>query len=283
MTRALTFLFATGCIGTRDVFPEWLDSETATEAEEEEEVVIEEADCGGSDTGDVTGFALYGTIEDFLTGEGPTNPEDLCAFALDPTPVLAAGDPVVMAASAVCENGEYYVGGLSGPPAIGMFISIADCDETIQTVMKSATGVDYDDVKDLGDGEEFGPKTAYLVTLDIGQEIGAQLTDYAGDAVVNGFMAGFVLDVNEDPVSGATLAGGGVDFYYMDDDSSDGLFVTGDARNTVTDAAAGSVFIGPGAPIFSYTADDGGAHTWDPQLFGSLPGYASFLLFNAID
>jgi hypothetical protein len=284
MNRSLLFLFATGCLGTRDVVPEWLDENNNDGSEEEhEEVVIEDADCGGSDTGDVSGFAIFGSIEDISTREGPTNPEALCSFALDPTPVLAGGDPVVMAASAVCENGEYYVGGLADPPSIGMFISIADCDASNQTVMKSATGVDYDDVASLGDGEEYGPHTAYLVTLEQGQVIGEALVDYTGDAVTAGFMAGFVLDVDDQPVDGATLGGGGVDFYYMDSDPSDGLFLTDGERNTQTEAAARSTFVGPGAPIFSYTAEDGGTHTWDPQLFGSLPGYASFLLFNAIN
>jgi hypothetical protein len=54
-----------------------------------------------------------------------------------------------MAASQVCDNGEYSVGGLSNPPSIGMFISIADCVDSKPTVMKSATGVDFDDVADL--------------------------------------------------------------------------------------------------------------------------------------
>ena len=283
MNRLLLTMLGTGCIGTRDVVPDWLDDQTQTTESEDEEVVIEETDCGGTDTGEVFGFALTGTIEDLETGEGPTNPDVLCAFALDPTPVLSGGDPIVMAASEVCETGEFYVGGLTDPPAIGMFISIADCDETQPTVMKSATGIDYDDVKDLGDGDEHGPSTAYLVTLAHGRAINDELTDYSRDAVETGFMAGFVMDSNDVPVSGAVLGGGGVDFYYMDADFSDGMFVTGGERNTETDAEARSIFVGPGAPIFTYTASDGGEHTWEGQLFGSLPGYASFLLFDAID
>ena len=281
MKNAWLLLFTAGCLGTRDAVPAWLDDVSDSTERDEDEIEIEE--CGGSDTGDISGFALFGSIEDIATGEGPTNPEDLCAFALDPTPVLSGGMPIVMAASAVCENGEYFVGGLSNPPGIGMFISIADCDDSTQTSMKSATSISFDDVKDLGDGGEFGPQVAYLVTLAYGQAIGAELTDYSGDAVVNGFMAGFALDLDDEPVSGAILGGGGVDFYYLDTDVSDGMFVTGEERNTSTDAGARAIFVGPGAPIFSYTAEDGGTHTWDPQLFGSLPGYASFLLFNAIN
>lgn len=283
MNRMLLTVVATGCIGTRDVVPEWLNESPESTNAEAEEVVIDETDCGGSDTGDISGFALMGGIEDFKTGLPPENPGLLCAFALDPTPVLSGGDPIVLAASAVCETGEYYVGGLSDPPVIGMFISIADCDANAPTVMKSATGISYDDVQDLGDGDEHGPTTAYLVSLEQGRAIDAELTDYSGDAVESGFMTGFVMDANDEPVSGAMLGGGGVDFYYMDADPSDGLFVTDGVRNTVTDADARSTFVGPGAPIFTYTADDGGTHTWEGQLFGSLPGYVSFLLFDAID
>ena len=283
MSHSWILLLAVGCLGTRDVEPDWLDgssNEGAGEGEEEE--APEPAACGEDDTGEVTGFAVSGTIEDLGTGAGPQDPTALCAYALDPTPVLSGGEPIVMAASAVCDNGEYFVGGLSDPPSIGMFISIADCDSSSPTVMRSATGVDFDDVKDLGDGDELEDKIAYLVTLDYGREVDANLDDYDGDAVTTGFMAGFVMDVNLDYVSGASLSCTGcADFYYLDDDPSDGMFYAAGERNTATDASVRSIFVAPGAPIFTYKADDGGAHSWEPQLFGSLPGYASFLLFNA--
>ena len=276
MARNALFLLMTSCIGTRNVEPEW-------EYAEQEEVVVEET-CGGNDTGEVDGFAIAGSIKDLVTLEPPSNPEALCAYALNPTPVLSGGEPEVMAAAAVCDNGDYEVGGLSDPPSIGMFISIADCDEAAPTVMKSATGIDFDDVKDLSDGDTLEDQTAYLVTLELGRTIDDNLTDFDGDSVETGFMSGFVLDANETPVSGGVLACSGcADFYYMDDDASDGLFMSDGARNTSTDASAGAIFVAPAAPIFTYEAADDGTHTWDPQLFGSLPGYASFLLFNAIN
>ena len=283
MYRSWILLLAVGCFGTRDVEPDWLnEGPVGEDGEGAEEEIPEPAACGEEDTGAVTGFAVSGMIEDLATGEGPLDPTALCAYALDPTPVLSGGEPIVMAASAVCDTGEYFVGGLSNPPSIGMFISIADCDASAPTVMKSATGVDFDDVKDLGDGDVFEDKTAYLVTLEYGQEVDANLQDYDGDAVSTGFMAGFVMDLDYDYVSGASLSCTGcADFYYLDDDPSDGMFYTAGERNTQTDASVRSIFVAPGAPIFTYKADDGGTHTWEPQLFGSLPGYASFLLFNA--
>lgn len=275
MVRTAFFLLTTGCIGTRNVEPEW-------DYPEEEELVVEA--CGSDDTGIQEGFAIAGSIKDFVTLEPPENPEALCAYALDPTPVLSGGEPTEMAAATVCDNGDYEVGGITNPPSIGMFISIADCEGNEPSVMKSATGVDYDDVKDLGDGDTLENQTAYLVTLLLGESIDANLSEFDGNAVETGFMAGFLLDVSENPVSGGAVACGGcVDFYYMDSDFSDGLFMTAGERNASTDAEAGAIFVAPAAPIFTYAASDGGVHTWDSQLFGSLPGYASFLLFNSID
>jgi hypothetical protein len=265
------------------VVPDWLDEAQSTDESVE---AIAKAKCGDEDTGieAATGFAVSGTIEELATGEGPIDPTILCAYALDPTPVLSGGEPTVMAASEVCDNGDYYVGGLSNPPSIGMFISIADCDASAQTVMKSATGVDFDDVKDLSDGEEFSGHTVYLVTLEYGNVINDNFSDYDGDAVTAGFMAGFVMDVDDAYVGGASLSCTGcADFYYLDGDTDDGMFATGGTRNSATDETVRAVFFAPGAPIFTYKANDGGAHTWDPQLFGSLPGYASFLLFSAIN
>jgi hypothetical protein len=281
MLRPLILLTIAGCLGTRDQEPDWLNE--TNEDGTENEIVIEDS-CGGEDTGTVEGFSINGTIQDLVTKEGPPDPTILCAYALDPTPVLSGGEPLVMAASQVCDNGEYSVGGLSNPPSIGMFISIADCESGTPTVMKSATGVDFDDVKDLGDGDSHDDHTAYLVSIELGRTVSDSLVDFDGDAVETGFMSGFVLDVNEAAVGGGSLACGGcADFYYMDTDDTDGLFLTDGTRNTETNASAGAIFVAPAAPIFTYEAADGGVHTWEPQLFGSLPGYASFLLFNALN
>ncbi len=275
MARFALFLFAVGCIGTRNVEPNW-------EYVDAEEAAIES--CGEDDTGTMNGFSIAGDVKDMLSLQPPDDPSTLCAYALNPTPVLAGADPEVMAAAAVCEDGRFQVNGLSDPPSIGMFISIADCDDTTQTVMKSATGVDFDDVKDLGDGDQLDNQVAYLVTLQLGESIDEGLIDFDDNAVETGFMAGFILDVAGEPVGGGSVSCGEcADFYYMDTDASDGLFVTDGERNTSTDVAAGSVFVAPAAPIFTYEATDDGSHTWDSQLFGSLPGYASFLLFNAVN
>ena len=272
MRHVWIVLAAAGCLGTRGDEPSWV-------GEPEPENNVDVIPCDGD--GEEKGFAISGVIEDLQTGEPPATTDGLCAFALDPTPVLSGGEAAVMGGSEVCEDGAYYVGNLSDPPSVGMFISIADCDDAEPTVMKSATGIDFDDVKDLKVGEVYADKTVYLVTREYGEIIDENLQDYSGDAVTKGFMAGFVMDVNLDYVSGASLDCGCADFYYLDDDPSDGMFYTAGEKNTETDAEMRAVFVAPEAPIFTYTADDGGNHSWEPQLFGSLPGYASFLLFNA--
>jgi|GEM_PF-1291794 len=291
-TLLLTSVLASGCIGVRNVEPGWLNPDTVEEDESAgggsnsggaEEVEVEEG-CDEDDIDRSGGFAIEGTVYDIDLDDIPADPESLCAYALDPTPVLTGGEPIYMAGSQVCDNGDYVITGLNDPPTIGMFVSIDDCEGNPDTVMRSATGVDYDDVKDLGEGESHTEFRAYLINNEFAQAIGDDLDGFDGDVLEIGFMSGFVRDVQEQPVDGAALACGGCvpTFYYLDADPEDGLFTTDGTLNTQTDAEAAAMFVTPNAPIFTYEASDDGTHTWDSQLFGSLPGYASFLLFNAI-
>jgi hypothetical protein len=294
MSARATTLFTTallsGCIGVRNVEPDWLNPDTVDEEEGggtnngggAEEVEVDEG-CDEEEIDRSTGFSIEGTVYDIDLDDIPADPESLCAYALDPSPVLSGGDPVYMAGSQVCPNGDYVVTGLSDPPSIGMFISIDDCEGNPDTVMRSATGVDFDDVKDLENGESHTGFRAYLINNEFAAAIGDDLVGFDGDVLETGFMAGFVRDIDENPVDGAELACGScVSFYYLDTDWDDGLFETSGTLNTQTDIEADSMFVAPSAPIFTYEASDGGNHSWDPQLFGSLPGYASFLLFNAL-
>lgn len=277
MARILVLgLMAAGCIGTRDQEPDWLD-----ELWQHDTPDVAVAACGGADTGESDGFAIAGNVLDLHSGTAPADPESLCAYGLDPTDVLTGGDPIIMSASQVCPEGDYVVSGLSDPPSIGMFISIDDCEGNPDTVMSSATGVDFDDISSFGDGDVLEDFTAYLITREFGLAIDADLVDYEGDAVTTGFMSGFLRDADENPVDGAQMACSGcADFYYLDADAEDGLFTTGDTRNETTSTEANAMFVAPQAPIFTYQAS-ADSHTWEAQLFGSLPGYASFLLYNA--
>ena len=162
-----------------------------------------------------------------------------------------------------------------------MIISIADCDASAPTVMKSATGVDFDDVKDLGDGDVFEDKTAYLVTLEYGQEVDANLQDYDGDAVSDEVLAGFVMDLDYDYVSGHHSHAQGV----PTSTTSTMIRPTGCSTPQASETPRPTPRFAPSSwhPVrpSSPTRRTMAARTHGPQLFGSLPGYASFLLFNA--
>ncbi len=283
-TPALVLLpISLGCIGTRNIEPDWLNADgSAQDGPSDGDAVEVQSGCEDDEVNTTDGFRIAGTVHDVYADDLPADPDALCAYALDPLPVLSGQPPIVMAASKVCPNGDYVIGELYDPPTIGMFVSIDDCEGNEDTVMSSATGIDFDDVKNLGDGDLLSNQRAYLVTNEYGSLIDANLDGYDGDAVSLGFMTGFATDVSDQPVDGARLSCGGcTTFYYMDNDDSDGLFSTGGSMNTATSVEAEAVFVAPEAPIATYAAEDGGNHTWDDQLFGSLPGYASFLLFNA--
>ena len=56
----------------------------------------------------------------------------------------------------------------------------------------------------------------------------------------------------------------------------------GTSFNTTTSADGGGMFLIPAARITTYTCDDGGTHSWEGNLFGSLPEYAVFIEFDAL-
>jgi hypothetical protein len=69
--------------------------------------------------------------------------------------------------------------------------------------------------------------------------------------------------------------------YYQDGEASDGIYGSGSTANTTTLAEGDGIFMIPAAPIFTYTCDDGGAHTWESTLLGSLQAYAVYIRFTA--
>ena len=92
-----------------------------------------------------------------------------------------------------------------------------------------------------------------------------------------GILMGFVLDGAFAPVGGATVTGAAATTFYMDTDSSDGLFTVAGATNSSTAAGVG-VFAIPAAPITTYTATADGL-AFDTLTGGSLPGLALFVAF----
>ena len=150
MYRSWILLLAVGCFGTCDVEPDWLNEGPV--GEDGEGADLEAAACGEEDTGAVTGRCLR--HDRGLATERARSIRPHSA----PTPPTPRRPEWWRAhchgSQCGCDTGEYFVGGLSNPRA-------SACSSASQTVMsaptaaKFATGVDFDDVKDLGDGDVF--------------------------------------------------------------------------------------------------------------------------------
>jgi hypothetical protein len=249
--------------------------------------------CGDESNFDV-GYRIEGVTRDLATGASLAYDEaageaGLCVFAVDPTRALAGQDPDVVARSFVCADGSYVLQGIQAKPSLGLFVAIDDggklgCDyKGSSSVMLTANGLGPEYYEDLGDGgvipdiEALSVSASYATALD--EDLA--LVGYQGDDKTleqSGFMAGFIFDSDVNPVSGATISCSTCDTnYYWDDVPKDGIFGSGTKPNTSTDAAADAMFMVPGAEITTYTISDGGKHTWEPKLYGSIPEYAVFI------
>lgn len=236
----------------------------------------------GEDVDGSAGLVVTGPTRDAQTG-GTVAP-GLCVYAVDPTPALTGGSPTVLATATVCDDGSYVVGPIADVPTIGMFVEVDDCEGADDTVMLTATGISPKQLDGLGAGDTLMIEALSASTSWVATE-GTDLArlGWSGDLATDGYMAGIVEDAQAAPVGGATVSAGGTDeIYYEDADASDGIYGADTTRNTSTSADAGGMFMIPAAPIFSYSCDDGGAHSWDATLLGSLPGYAVYIRFTAL-
>ncbi len=255
--------------------------------------------CGeGADLSN--GFSVAGTTLDL--GTGLPAAAGLSISAVDPSPAITGGVPTVLASSQVCDDGTYVVAGIQTAPSIGMFLLIDDAPATGDTggmgaVMTTASGIAPTQIAGLGDGDQLANIQALSVSADWAATEQADLStagwtgnlndlgheDPEKALTVTGYMAGIVEDSAGAPVSGATVACSDCvpQIYYQDGIPADGIYGVGGTANTATDALGGGLFMIPAAPIFSYSADDGGLHTWTSTLLGSLPGYAVYIRFTA--
>jgi hypothetical protein len=121
-----------------------------------------------------------------------------------------------------------------------------------------------------------------VISLDFADGINASLATagYLPDIWKVGMLYGTVYDNALTPLDGVTVSGAAASIYYMDADPADGLFTTGATVNTSTSAAASAVFVVPGAPITTYTAEADG-YTFDSITLGALPGLALISAFYA--
>jgi hypothetical protein len=252
----------------------------------------------GEDLDLTTGINVSGVAIDLETGaplvRADTAVPALCVAAIDPSPVVGGLPPVYLLTSTLCDDGSFVLAGLESIPAIGLFVGVYDCEDE-GTVMRTVTGIAPEEFDGMGAGDTLADRVAisvstpYLAKMqadlpvspaDTDQDTGTRGPDLATD----GFLAGFVLDAAGEPVGGAQVGCGACaspPTQYLDPDPADGLWGAAATSNTATSAEAGAMFIVPAAQIITYTCDDGGAHTWEGKLFGSLPGYAAFIEFEA--
>lgn len=234
--------------------------------------------AGGVAGGTVStaGWNLTGTAIDFAAQAPAT--EGLCIELLDPSPALTGGEPVVLVASTIGANGAIDLTGIKTTSVLGLLASVKDCGGLKnQTVFTSATGVPYEDIRYMSEGETLADVTALVITMPFLAAMQASLeaVGYTGDLATEGFVFGLVADNAGTPLAGATVTCQTCPTaYYLDENSADGLFGAAATANTATSAAAGGVFIVPAGPVGQYTAEDGGAHSFPTQINGSTPGSA---------
>ncbi len=245
------------------------------------------ADGGSGDGGTGVSFTVEGVVLD-MGNRRPTG-EGLCAYALDPTAPLGGSgaiDPAtdIKGVGVVGAKGVYSIADVQMESLVGMFVLVMDCEGETPTVLPSATGIPVEAYSDLADGAVL-EQNALLVSGSYMATIESSLVTAGGtgDLSVDGAMMGFVRNATGAPVSGATVTCDECPrTWYFDNNLKDaGLFATnvsGANRSTSTSGA----FMIVGAPVKTYSVSHaGGKLTWDSQLFGTLPGLATFITFEA--
>jgi hypothetical protein len=204
---------------------------------------------------------------------------------LDPTAAVSGGAPTVLATTQ-STNGEYRIEGIEEKPALGLALLVTDCGNTGD--VPTNTGLAVESYQDLPDGAEITDNNIYRISADLGQHIDEDLVKagYTGKGIVadGALLASILLDKTPIPAPNATLTCTtcGASYYYFDSDRADsGYFMTGGKLNTVTDPFAASLVLVPAAPIYQYTADDGGKHEFETRTLGSQPGSVLVAKFTA--
>ncbi|MCB9777653.1 MAG: hypothetical protein H6742_03740 [Alphaproteobacteria bacterium] len=248
---------------------------------------VETSECG-EDLDLEAGINISGVALDLQTGQ-PLTVDDsggtpLCVAAIDPAPAVTGGDPAYLIVSTLCDDGSFVLAGLEEVPSIGVMVGVYDCDSQ-GTVMRTVTGVATEDFDGLGAGDTLEGVTAWSVSADYLATMQTDLGTTERDLGAEGFLAGFVTDSSGAAVGGASVtcgACGDRPTFYLDGAPDDGLWGAGTSFNTTTSADGGGMFLIPAARITTYTCDDGGTHSWEGNLFGSLPEYAVFIEFDAL-
>ena len=235
------------------------------------------------DTGEVEvvpSFTVHGAAIDFMTREPVA--AGLCVDIVDPTGTLVSGDAAdleVLSSAVVEEGGTFAVADVQTESEVGLFIVLRDCaDEGVH--MPTATGIEVGAYADVEDGGSIAVTGLVFPLVMVDQAIDPSLAGIAEESVkVTGFMTSFVLNAGV-PVEGAVVEGQDALVLYLDADPTDGVFTTAGEMNTATSAAAGGTVMVPAAPLTTYTCTHE-TDTFGAQVFGSMPGLATVMAFDA--
>jgi len=230
-------------------------------------------------------FSISGVVMDMgVPPLGNIVTKSCTVSALDPSTAVSGGLPTVIATAPVESDGSYKVEGIDVKPQLGITLLVTDCPNADD--VPTNTGVAVETYQDLPDGGEITDKVAYRIPAELGQNIDADLakSGWKGKGLVaDGALLAFIMTDAKVPVQGATLTCTtcGASYYYFDNDRPDsGYFETGGKLNTSTSAFTGGMVLVPAAPIYQYTADDGGKHEFETRTLGSQPGSVLISVFT---
>jgi hypothetical protein len=205
------------------------------------------------------GFSVAGVAWNY--GQFDWVKEGRCIHVTDPTPVLYGGQPIVLSSAKIAAGGAFRVNNVETVAELGLFLTVDDCNDAT-TSLRTATGVGYSHYENLGQGDTLGNQLVLIVddatALKFDEDL--RLIGYTGDPLTTtGAIMGFVVDQEGEHLTGATVfcedsPDGCATVYYMDADSSDGLFGSGSVPNGATEAGAEAVFLIPNAPVANYGA-----------------------------
>lgn len=245
------------------------------------------SDSSGGETPTAT-FSVSGMVLDMgVPPLGDVVTKNCTVSLLDPTKAVSGGTPTVLATTQSV-NGEYRIEGITEKPALGLALLVSDCGNTGD--VPTNTGLAVESYQDLEDGAEITDNMIYRIGSDLGQHIDEDLVKagYTGKGIVpDGALLASIL-VDDAPITPApnatlTCTTCGASYFYFDSDRADsGYFMTAGKMNTVTDPFAASLVLVPAAPIYQYTADDGGANTYETRTLGSQQGSVLVARFTAI-
>ena len=235
------------------------------------------SDSSGGETPTAT-FSISGVVMDMGVPPlpGDTVTKACTVSALDPSNAVSGGQPTVIATAPVQGDGSYKVEGIDVKPALGITLLVSNCPNAGD--VPTNTGVAVETYQDLEDGAEITGKVIYRIGAELGQNIDEDLakSGYKGSGVAaDGALLAFIMTSDKTPVQGATLTCTtcGAQYFYFDNDRpNSGYFMTDKKPNASTAALTGAMVLVPAAPIYQYTADDGGKHEFETRTLGSQPG-----------